>query len=186
MIKKDNLENQPIISSKMIYDGKIIKVRVDKVRLPNGEEAMREIVTHYGGVCILIIDGDYTYIVRQFRNPSGKVLVELPAGKLEKDEDPTLAAIREVGEEVGLKALSIHSLGKVHSSPGFCNEVIYLYYCDEFEKSHQHLDEDEYLRCEKIKISDFEKMVLSGEIEDAKSLAVYLRYKLLKEGKNND
>ena len=185
MIRKDNLENQPIISSEMIYDGKIIKVRKDQVRLPDGKIAMREIVTHYGGVCILIIDGEYTYIVRQFRNPSGKVLVELPAGKLEKDEDPTLAAIREVNEEVGLTALSIHSLGKVHSSPGFCNEVIYLYYCDEFTKSKQHLDEDEYLSYEKIKLVDFEKMVLSGEIEDAKSLAVYLRYKLLKEGEKN-
>ena len=183
MINKDNLVDQPIISSEMIYDGKIIKVRKDQVRLPNGEVAMREIVTHYGGVCILVIDGDYTYIVRQFRNPSGKVLVELPAGKLEKDEDPTSAAIREVSEEVGLNVKSIHSLGKVHSSPGFCNEVIHLYYCDEFDKGSQHLDQDEYLRCEKIKLVDFEKMVLSGEIEDAKTLSVYLRYKLLKEGK---
>ena len=184
MKKSDNLEFQPIVSSEMIYDGKIIKVRKDQVRLPNGEIAMREIVTHYGGVCILVIDGDYTYIVRQFRNPSGKVLIELPAGKLEKDEDPTSAAIREVSEEVGLNATSIHSLGKVHSSPGFCSEVIYLYYCDEFTRGAQHLDEDEYLRYEKVKISDFEKMIENGGIEDAKTLAVYLRYKLLKENKN--
>ena len=184
MKKNDNLEFQPIIASEMIYDGKIIKVRKDQVRLPDGSIAMREIVTHYGGVCILVVDGDYTYIVRQFRNPSGKVLVELPAGKLEKDEDPTAAAIREVSEEVGLIAKSIHSLGKVHSSPGFCSEVIYLYYCDEFEKGDQHLDEDEYLRYEKISLKEFEKMILSGEIEDAKTLAVYLRYKLLKEQDN--
>ena len=183
MINKANLENQPIVSSEMIYDGKIIKVRKDQVRLPDGKIAMREIVTHYGGVCILIIDGEYTYIVRQFRNPSGKVLIELPAGKLEKDEDPTSAAIREVSEEVGLVANSIHSLGKVHSSPGFCSEIIYLYYCDDFKRGEQSLDEDEYLSYEKIKISDFEKMIASGEVEDAKSLAVYLRYKLLKEGK---
>ena len=113
------------VSSKPIFKGVIVDLRVDRVTLPNGAEAGREVVSHPGGVCVVPYHDDGTVtVVRQFRYPFGKVITELPAGKLERGEDHRLAGIRELEEETGLTADSFEYLGGLLSSPGFSDEVI--------------------------------------------------------------
>ena len=116
------------VSSKPIFKGVIVDLRVDRVTLPNGAESSREVVSHPGGVCVVPYHDDGTVtVVRQFRYPFGKVITELPAGKLERGEDHRLAGIRELEEETGLTADSFEYLGGLLSSPGFSDEVIHLY-----------------------------------------------------------
>ena len=110
------------------YEGIIINVGLDRVSLPDGSEAFREIVEHPGGACILPVDGEgNAYCVRQYRYPIGEHLLEAPAGKLERGEDPLVCAVRELGEETGFTAGRIVPLGAYHSSPGFSSERLYLY-----------------------------------------------------------
>lgn len=159
------------IASETIYDGKIITVKKDNVLLEDGNEAIREIVVHHGGVCIIpITDDNMVYIVRQYRYAFQKVLLEFPAGKLEKDEDPILAAHRELEEEIGVKATELIDIGEMYPSCGYLTEIIHLYVAKGLVRSKQKLDEDEFLDVEKIPFSELEKLVLSGEVKDGKTI----------------
>ena len=129
-----------------IYNGKIINLHVDDIELPDGKRAIREIVEHSGGVCVAAMTEDrQLYFVRQYRYPYKKVLLELPAGKLEKGEDPLKAGIRELEEECGVVADEIISLGTVYPTVAYCSEIIYLYAAKGLKKTNQHLDADEFL-----------------------------------------
>ena len=114
------------ISSETVYDGKIIKVQKDRVRLPNGKEALREVVRHQGGVCVCAVDGDLNlFFVRQYRYPFQEAMLELPAGKLDVEgEDAYDGALRELREETGIIAADMMPLGEIYSSVGFCDESI--------------------------------------------------------------
>lgn len=163
-------------SEKTIFEGKIITVKIRKVKLPNGGTSVREIVHHNGGVTILVVDDEYTYLVEQFRNPAQTVLYELPAGKLEKGEDPKAAALREVNEEVGIVANDIIELGYIYSTPGFCDEKIYMYAVTDFRNDHQNLDQDEFLNLKRVKISDLVAMIRDGLIVDGKTISCLYKY----------
>lgn len=168
------------ISSEKIFDGRILHVRRDTVRLPNGEEASREVVDHPGGVCILALDDqNRALLVSQFRYPYEKVLREIPAGKLEYGEDPREAAIRELEEETGAVAGDFRSLGELYPSPGYCGEIIRMYLARDLTFGETHLDEDEFLDLERIPFDQLTEQVLSGEIKDAKTIAAVLKGKLL-------
>lgn len=168
------------LSSKKIFDGHILHVRLDTVRLPNGENAFREVVDHPGGVCVLALDEENrALIVSQFRYPYEEVLREVPAGKLEYGEDPREAAIRELKEETGAVAGDFRSLGELYPSPGYCGEVIRMYLARELTFGETHLDEDEFLNLERIPFGQLVEQVLSGEVKDAKTIAVVLKAKLL-------
>lgn len=163
-------------SSKEIFKGKVITVHHDEVTLENGKTAMREVVYHNGGVCVLplLSNGDVLF-VKQFRYPYREEVLELPAGKLEKGEEPLLSAQRELLEEVGATAQEFTSLGKLYPSPGYCSEIISMYLARDLEFSSQKLDEDEFLDVVKIPLEKAVQMVLSGEITDAKTQAALLK-----------
>ncbi len=164
------------ISTTTVFDGKIIKVKRDDVLLPNGNKAFREVVEHNGGVCIAPLTKDNKLVfVRQFRYPYKEVILELPAGKLEKGEDPKSAGLRELSEETGYTAKEIKDLGILYPTPGYCGEKIYIFFAPSLEKGEQHLDTDEFLALEEIPLDKALEMVMSGEIRDAKTQVAVLK-----------
>ncbi|WGS63988.1 NUDIX domain-containing protein [Marinitoga aeolica] len=169
-----------VLNEEKVFKGVLLDVRKATVELPNGKESTREFVVHPGAVAILPIENNSIYLVEQYRFPIGKQLLEIPAGKFdEPGEEPLECGKRELEEEIGKKANTWTYLGYIHTTPGFSNEVIHLYMAKDFEESKMNLDEDEFLEVKKIKISDFEKMILNNEITDAKTIAAYTRAKLL-------
>ncbi len=168
------------LSSRTVFEGKIITVKVDKAMLPNGAEASREVVEHPGGVCILALCEDGTVpVVRQFRYPLGDVMLELPAGKLEYGEEPRPAAIRELGEEVGLEPGELTDLGFIYVSPGFCTEKLHMYLARDVKSVPVHPDEDEFLDVEYVPFDTLAEQVMSGRITDGKTVATVLKTKTL-------
>jgi len=164
------------LSKNRIFDGRIINLRVDAVELPNGQPATREVVEHPGGVCVAALtESDELLFVRQFRYPYGAVLAELPAGKLSPGEDPLLCGRRELKEETGAEAARYRSLGTLYPSPGYCGEIIYLYYADGLTFGEAAPDEDEFLEAERIPLDRAVQMVLNGELPDAKTQAAVLK-----------
>lgn len=173
------------LESKEILNGKVINVLVDKILLPNGKEASREVVSHPGGVCIVALTPkNELMFVKQFRYPYKEVILELPAGKLEPGQNPLENGIRELKEEVGACAKDYVSLGKLYPSPGYCGEIIHMFFCRVTDIGETNPDEDEFLDVIKIPIKKAVEMVLNNEIPDAKSQTAILKaYLLLKEGK---
>ena len=162
------------LESKPIFQGKIISLQVDTVRLPNRETATREIVRHPGAVAVVAIKDNKMLVVEQYRKALEKVQVEIPAGKLDAGEVPEAAALRELEEETGYRARSITHLQSFSTSPGFADEIIHLYFTDDLEKGQVHLDEDEFLSCEAITLEQAQQYIQEGRICDAKTLlAVY-------------
>ncbi len=170
------------LSSEDIFNGHVIHVTHDKVELENGSVSMREVVGHPGGVCVAALtDENELLFVRQFRYPYKEVLLELPAGKLEKGQSPLENGKRELLEETGAVGKQYMTLGKLYPSPGYCGEIIHLYFCrvDHFEQ--QNPDEDEFLDVLRIPIKEAVQMVLRGELPDAKTQTAVLKTALLLE-----
>ena len=167
---------------KVVYTGRIITLRSDDVTLPNGKPAGREMVEHRGGVAVLAVDKNGCVpIVRQYRYPTGKHLWEIPAGKLEKGEQPDEAIHRELREETGLLAGKMVKLGQFYPTCGYSNEIIRLYLATDLTYVGANPDEDEFLEIKYVKIDDLYKMCLNGEIEDGKTLTAVLLYCARKE-----
>jgi len=154
-----------------IYDGRIIRVHVDDVELENGTVTKREVVDHPGGVSVAVLtEKNQLIFVRQFRYPYKKVLLELPAGKLEPGEDPFEAIKREQLEETGTRGENYISLGEVYPTGGYCGEIIQLWACRAVGRQEElHLDEDEFLATERIPLEKAVEMVCNNEIPDAKT-----------------
>lgn len=164
------------LSQKTIYEGKIITLHVDDIELPNGEKAKREIVEHSGGVCVAALSSSGTLkFVTQFRYPYHKELLELPAGKLEKGEDPMKAGIRELEEECGVVADKVIPMGEIYPTVAYCSEIIHLYLATGLHETHQHLDEDEFLEIKEIPLKEAVDMVMRGEICDSKTVALVMK-----------
>ena len=143
--------DEKTIEKKYIYKGRIINVRTDTAELPNGKQALREVVEHPGGVTVAALtDNDELMFVRQFRYPYSEVLLELPAGKLEYGEDPFEAGKRELREETGAVAEHYIDLGKFYPTPGYCGEIIHMYAAKGLSFTSLDLDDDEFLAPEKI------------------------------------
>ncbi|MBR4869141.1 MAG: NUDIX hydrolase [Clostridia bacterium] len=166
------------ISRREIHRGRILNLYEDTVRLSDGSTALREMIEHYGGSCVAALnEKGELLMVRQYRYGAGKELWELPAGKLEKGEDPVVCAARELAEETGYKATALHFLGCLHPVPAYCQEVIYMYYATELIPDRQHLDEGEFLEVATIPFEKAVQMVLNGEITDAKTVVAILKLK---------
>ena len=173
---------EQMVSSQTIFEGKIVKVTLDQARLPNGRLAEREVVYHPGGVAVLALEEDGTvYLVRQFRYPIQRELLELPAGKLDHgpQEDHLLGAKRELSEETGLEASDWTYLGSALASPGFCDEELHMYLARGLRKTGQHLDEDEFLDVVAMPFDQLAAQVMDGTITDAKTVAATLKAKIL-------
>jgi ADP-ribose pyrophosphatase len=163
----------PVLSSREIYRGKAVTLRVDEIGLPLGGVATREVVEHPGAVVMAAIDdAGQVYLVRQYRHAVGRDLLELPAGTLEPGEEPLAAARRELQEEVGLEADSWTALGFFYSSPGFANERLYAFLARGLHAVGTDPDFDEDLTPVKLPLDDLLRHLL--EITDAKTLATLL------------
>lgn len=164
------------LNSKLVYEGKIIDVYKDDVEIATGAKSLREVVRHSGGVVVVALKDDETILmVKQFRYPIKETVLELPAGKLEKDEDPFEAAKRELEEETGYCANEWKSLGYIHTSPGFSDEKLYLYLAKDLEFTHCHPDDGEIIESHEYSLESVLKMIKDGEINDAKTLCGIMR-----------
>ncbi len=164
------------IDGEIKYKGVIVTVRLDRAQLVNGKIVKREVVEHPGGVCILPVDaeGNCT-MVRQFRYPFGRMMLEAPAGKLEYGEDPLECAVRELSEETGYSADELIDLGSMCTSPGFSTEILHLYLALGLHEGSSHPDEGEFLNVEKIPLGKLVDMVMANEIDDGKTIAAVLK-----------
>ncbi len=164
------------IDGKYIFKGKIISLRVDNALLPNGETAVREVVEHGGGVCIVpLTENNEILMVEQFRYPYSEVVLEIPAGKREKDEDPMKCGIRELREETGATAQKFEFLGELYPSPGYCGEIIYMYLATELSYGDTDFDDDEFLEVKRVPLKKAVEMIMSGEIKDSKTQTAILK-----------
>ena len=160
------------LTSETKFEGRIIKVLRDTVELENGKTSAREVVCHNGGVCVAAL------------TEQNEVLLELPAGKLEKGEDPFEAVKREQMEETGTTGENYISLGNLYPSPGYCGEIIRIWACRVAQKGEMHLDDDEFLEVERIPLDKAVEMVLNNEIPDSKTQVGILKTAaLVKAGK---
>lgn len=167
------------INGKTLFDGKIISLHLDEVELPDGTTSFREYVRHSGGAAILLIDNGKVLLVKQFRYAYNKEIYEIPAGKLNKGEDPKTAATRELEEETGYRAELVH-MADIYPTPGYTDEIIRIYFAQRFEFVGQKLDDGEFLNCHFIDIETVMKMIENGEITDAKSIIAIYKYLLNK------
>ena len=165
------------LSSEVVYDGKIFQVTKDDVLCPNGQEAIREIVHHRGGVAILFKVDDKFIFEKQYRYALQEEIIEMPAGKLEKGEAPLEAAKRELLEETGYRPLEMIHLGDSYPTGGYSSEVIHLYYCPKAVKEERHLDQDENIELIYLTLEEIEKMIADNTIKDSKTVAAIHLYK---------
>ncbi len=172
------------VNSKKLYDGRIIKLYNDEITLPNGKGAFREYVKHPGGICIVpVTENEEVLLVRQFRYPYGELVTEIPAGKRDSaEEDPLEGGKRELREELGVTAENYYFLGEFYPTPGYTDEVIYMYAATGLTFGENDPDDDEFVLEERIHIDDLVELILSGEIADGKTQAAVLKTKLLIEG----
>ncbi|MDK2835415.1 MAG: ADP-ribose pyrophosphatase [Thermosediminibacterales bacterium] len=171
------------ISTKNIYKGKIIDVKIDTVLLPNGKKSTREIVKHTGAVAVIpILDNGKLVMVKQFRKPIEKINLEIPAGKLEPNEKPLECAKRELSEETGYISDKLKYILSFYTTPGFSDEIIHLFLAQDLKKHQSSHDEDEFLEIVEVPFKTVLDMIYKGEIRDGKTiLGVLITEKLLKE-----
>ena len=172
---------ETMLESKEIFNGRVIRVTLDKVQLEDGTTSTREVVHHHGGACVLPVDADGNVtMVRQFRYALGEELWELPAGKLEAGEDPFEAAKRELSEECGLTADTYTELGVVYPTVGYDSERIYLWAAEGLHTVGQHLDAGEFLDVVKMPFAQALGLVIDGTIKDSKTQVALLKYAQLR------
>jgi ADP-ribose pyrophosphatase len=171
------------LASQLIYDGKIVHLYKDTVTLPDGTPAIREVIRHVGAVCVVpLTDEGEVVCVRQFRYPHAKVLLEIPAGKLDsKEEDRPSAALRELREETGALCQTLTPLGQLLTTPAFVDEVIDMYLAEGLTFGDRDLDEDEFLDVVRIPLEKLVDMILQGDVTDAKTQAAVLKVWALKK-----
>ncbi|MGM0472060.1 MAG: NUDIX hydrolase [Bacillota bacterium] len=160
------------LSSTEIYEGSIVTLRLDKVALPDSREAPREVIEHAEAVAVVpyLAETEEVIMVRQFRYPVGEILLELPAGLVELNEDVKKSARRELEEETGYKCGALKRIGSFYTSPGFCDEKIHLYLAQDLSQHQQQLDEDEFLELVKVPLADLKEKLFTPEIVDAKTV----------------
>lgn len=170
-----NLEEKQL-SFEYKFEGKIIKLRVDQALLPNGATATREVVEHNGGICVVpLTDKNEVLMVEQYRYPYSEVVLEIPAGKRDGDEEPLEGGKRELKEETGAVAENYTFLGELYPTPGYCGEIIYMYLATGLSYGETDPDEDEFLNLKKIPLETAVEMIMNGEIKDAKTQAAILK-----------
>lgn len=179
------MDEYTVVKSQKIYDGKVISLVKDTLIMPNGKICDREIVEHNGAAAMIPIDNEGKIIfVRQYRHSAMTETLEIPAGTIEKGEEPLACAIREIEEETSFKAGEITFLTKFYSAIGFCKEILYLYVCRDLIQGEFNLDPDEIIKIERYTLEQAVSMIFSGEICDSKTIIGILAYKQWLENKS--
>jgi len=159
------------IASVEAFSGRLVKLRVDTVRLPNGRQTTREIVVHRGAVAAVpLLNGDTVVMVRQFRQAAGEALLEIPAGTLDPGEDPSACVARELEEETGYRSGGLTLMFRSYLAPGYSSEMLHTYLAEDLVKAGQHAEEDEFLEIVEVPMDEAVGKIVSGEIKDAKSI----------------
>lgn len=172
------------VATKQIFNGKIISVQVDEVRLPDGNMANRELVKHPGAVAVVPITTEGKIVlVEQYRKPLERTIVEIPAGKIEPDEDPAHTALRELEEETGYTTENLTYVTSFYTSPGFADEIIHLYYSDKLTPLKEKIpgDEDEFIEIVELTLEEAEQYIREKKIYDAKTAYALLYLKVLEK-----
>lgn len=168
--ERDGLAEETL-DSRWGFEGRLVRVRVDRVRMPNGHGSTREVIVHPGAVAIVPVHADGTVaLVRQWRQAAGKALLEIPAGTLEPGEDPTACAHRELAEEVCLAAGSMVRLFASYLAPGYSSELLHTFLATDLSPAEGHPDADELIEVVRLPLERARDMVLGGELEDAKTI----------------
>lgn len=178
-----NLEEKQL-SFDYKFKGRIINLRVDEALLPNGATALREVVEHNGGICVVpLTEKNEVLMVEQYRYPYSEVVLEIPAGKRDGNEEPLEGGKRELKEETGAVAEKYTFLGELYPTPGYCGEIIYMYLATGLSYGETDPDEDEFLNVKKIPLEKAVEMIMNGEIKDAKTQTAILKVeRMLKNG----
>jgi ADP-ribose pyrophosphatase len=169
------MKEEKTLKSNIVYDGHFITVLKDDILSANGKNSFREIILHNGGVVIVALKEHSILFVKQYRYALKSENLELPAGKLEKNEDPKYAAQRELIEETGYKAKTWESLGYINTTPGICTEKLYLYLAKDLTFVGENYDEDEVIELYEYKLPKVLEMIKNGEINDAKTICAISR-----------
>ena len=173
------------LNKETIFEGKIMTITKEEVELENGQHAYREVLYHHGGVCILAFKDNQIILVKQFRYPNRIETLEIPAGKLELNEDPQTCAFRELEEETNYRAKDMQFITRFLPSPGYTSEWLYLYEAIDFEEVEDALacDDDEFIEVIKMDLSQAYQKVLDGTIVDAKTIIAimyaYQKYRVV-------
>lgn len=168
--------NEKTLTSRLVYDGGLLKVYYDTVELINGRTSWREVIRHPGAVVMVPVDDEgNVYLERQFRYPYDRVIIEVPAGKLEWGEDPDDACRRELKEEIGAEAARWDKAGEMLPTPGYCDELQHVYLARGLTFGDRHLDADEFLEVFKVPFREALDMAADGRIQDCKTIAALYR-----------
>ena len=165
-----------VLERRTEYKGRVVHLQLERIRLPDGPECSLEIIRHQGAAAVLPVDGQgRVVLVRQYRHATGGWLLELPAGKLDPGEDPASCALRELEEETGWRAGKLEPMGWIWTTPGFCDERIWLFRATQLSAGRQALEEDEVLTLETLPLAEAVRMALDGDIADSKTVCALLR-----------
>jgi ADP-ribose pyrophosphatase len=169
------MKNSEIVSTKSVYKGRVIKVRVDTVRTPGDQTAIWDVIEHPGSVSIVPIDtDDQVLLVRQYRPAIGKTLLEIPAGTVEPGESPEVTARRELREEIGMRAEWLRSIGSYYLAPGYSSELMHAFAASGLSPAPLQQDVDEDISVESIPFGDLMAQISRRELRDAKTIAAIL------------
>ncbi len=164
--------SEKTLSSQQIYDGRILKLRLDTVKLPSGRVTKREIVEHDDSIAIVAIDGDdNVLLVKQFRKAVEKEVLEIPAGGIEPGEEPVAAVKRELREETGFLPQRVERIGGFYTSPGYSSEFLHLFVASDLTPAKLQAEDTESIKVERVPISRILELIRTGAINDAKSVA---------------
>lgn len=173
--------NFKVIKSNIVFEGKVFNVRVDNIQYNgSGNLASRQVAVHPGGAVIVpILNNGKIILVKQYRYPHDEIILELPAGKLDKGEEPLHCAIRELKEETGYTSNEIKKLGKIYTTPGFCNEVLHIFLAKDLSAGdHKREEGEEEMELIELSIDEIDEKIRSGEIVDAKTICGITMLKL--------
>jgi ADP-ribose pyrophosphatase len=170
------MDTGKLIERRPVFDGRIVKLSVDTVRLPNGNVTELEMIRHQGAAAVVPLDAERNVLlVRQYRHAAGGWLLEVPAGKLDPGESPEACALREVEEETGFRPEELIPMGWIFTTPGFTDEKIWLFAATGLREACQELEDDEVLTVERLPLDEAVALAARGELRDAKSVCALLR-----------
>ena len=171
------MPEEKTIASRVVYDGRVIKVRVDTVETASGRQTTRDIVEHADCIAVVAVDADDNILlVKQFRKPIEKELLEIPAGGIDAGEDPVTAVQREMREETGFFPQKVERLGGFYSAPGYASEYLYLYLASDLIPSQLFAEDTEGIEVVRVPVTEIRELVIQGKIQDAKSVAGLLAF----------